>query len=99
MGIDLYAAALLFRAHNISPNERVTNKEALFWRKAVDRRVRLSFERFLQRRIRHFQSSKVGDVLALGEFSIQMQSVDDGVFRKLFHDSSRARFEFFRALR
>src|SRR5207237_2743785 len=84
------------------PDRREREKETLLRREAVDFFIaifRMFIERLLQRGVGEFQSADVGDVLALCQFTVHVQSRQRFVFTVLLYDCSRAFLEFFRGLR
>src|SRR5450755_3486966 len=81
----------IFIALVVAPDLSETQEEALLRCKPVDLfRSRFFRERFLQRSISQFYSADVGDVLTLGQLTIDMQSRQWLVGSILSHDPFRA---------
>ena len=84
------------------PDRREREKETLLRRVAVDFFIaifRMFIERLLQRGVSELYTTDVGDVLALCQFTVHVQSRQRFVFTVLLYDCSRAFLEFFRGLR
>src|SRR6267142_6247296 len=75
MRVGDYQLALHFRPHVLRPDLRVTEKEALFRREAVDvRRPRFSLHRFLKRRVSNRQPAQISNALSGHELAFLVQA-------------------------
>src|SRR5207249_11908308 len=91
MWIGSQAHFLVFIPTLLSPDRGEGQKEALLRREAVDLFVPLFgmfVESFLQRSVGEFHSADVGDVFALGQLAVYMQTRQRLVFVVLLHDRS-----------
>src|SRR5437879_11401455 len=80
------------------PDRREREKETLLRREAVDFFIaifRMFIERLLQRGVSELYTTDVGDVFALRQFAIHVQSRPRFVFTVLLYDCSRASLESF----
>src|SRR5437773_10221556 len=70
------------------PDLGPTKKEPLFGRKSVDqRRFRFGFQRVHQCRVGDIQTSEIGDILAEGQLSVDVQTSQNLIAVKLVYDA------------
>ncbi len=78
MRISEHQQTRIFRTDVGGPSARVTEKEALLWRKPIDvRRTRLTFHGFLKRGIRDHQPAQVGDRFTYNQLAVLVQTFLD----------------------
>src|ERR1700731_5498886 len=97
MRISVQPKFLIFVANLLSPDSREGKKEALFGREAVDFLVaifRMFIERLLQRGVGELYSADVGNVFALGQLAIDVQSLQRLVLLVLIDHRLSALCEF-----
>ena len=90
MRIRVHLQLQIFITLHGAPDLRETEEESLLWGETVDLLVsclRIFIECFLQRGVCDLDSANVGDVLSLGEFTINVHAGERFIFRILIHDS------------
>src|SRR4051794_21812884 len=90
MWIDCETHLLVLIADLPAPYRGVGEEEPLIRRQPVDLLLRFSSGRFLERRIRDFQSANVGNIFALRQLTIHMHPRKRLVFRVLLYDRTGA---------